>query len=332
MRWHKEVQHPRITRINLTPDCGSRLVPVLYQSWIFEPLPDPGVTLTAVPLTTGAASLGSPAFSQSHSLATAGLTTGASAVGSPAITQRHTLASSGLTTGASTVGSPVLTIVFGPPIDLTAASVTTGVPTVGDPILQRFFVIVANGLTSGNPTLGSPVLAHRYNLANAGLTAGQATVGSPAIGQNHSIAAVALAAGQVVFDTPHLIQNYILQTTDLIAGSVIIGNPDCRSYPPEEWVSELFAAVSVVTRRCNSHSTGAKMIEATSSARSRGLVAATSPATHSLGSMSAGNTIASGQSAAMSMFEKESNLWLHLNISSTSRLTLKSLSPLTAPP
>jgi hypothetical protein len=175
MRYQVQLQHPRITRPALTPDCGSRLVPVIFADWMFEK--NTGTELIAVPLSTGAPELEAPP-----------------------LVQIHTLAATGISAGAPTLGTPVLGVPTVYP--LTATGLSTGSPTLGAPALGQSYTLTAQGLGTGSPTLGTPAMTQRHALTCTTISAGAPELGAPELVEGQILIAVELITGDPELGAP----------------------------------------------------------------------------------------------------------------------------------
>jgi hypothetical protein len=159
MRWNKELQHTRITRQNLTPDCGSLLVPELYNDWIFEPK-EKGINLIATSLISDSI-VDTSNLGQNHSLVSIGINTEVN-VDMSNLGQYHSLVSIGINTevtnGVPTIGQNHSLVSIG-----INTEVTNGVPLFE--IVPEVITLLANGIVSDSE-LDSP-LFEQLHILNA---------------------------------------------------------------------------------------------------------------------------------------------------------------------
>lgn len=142
--------------------------------------------LTAVAITTGSPSLGTPALGQIHGLSANGVATGAASVPTASLGQVHVLVASGITTGSPTLDTPSLA----PSDSLTASGITTGSPTLDAPSLGQVHVLVAVAITTGTPALDTPALSQTDALAANGISTGPPALGTPTLGQQGPVPSV----------------------------------------------------------------------------------------------------------------------------------------------
>lgn len=135
-------------------------------------------------------------------LTAVGLTTAAATLGAPALGQRHVLVAVGVQTSGPTLGGPIL----GQRHVLAALGVQTSAPTLGAPTLRQAHVLLAAGVATGAPSLATAAFAQRHALAGVGLATGAATLGSPALGSAGTVAlsAAGLDTAAPTLDAPAL--------------------------------------------------------------------------------------------------------------------------------
>jgi hypothetical protein len=177
-------------------------------------------SLTASPIATGLATIGTPALTEQIILQPLPVVTGAAALGTPAITQNHTLTANSLSSGLSVLGTPSLT----PRAVLTANSLTSGASVVGSPALVATSILTANPVATSAAFIGSPVLTHRNLLTATALATSPAFVGSAVLSQNHSLTATAVQSSAAVVGSAVLSQNHSLAATSVSTGLALIGS------------------------------------------------------------------------------------------------------------
>lgn len=201
--------------------CSSSVTAGGVLSSFYQRVLDSTHSLTASNLSTGSASLGTPAVGQVHALGASALATGSPSIGTPAVGQNHALSATALATSSPALGTPAAALVHA----LTASGLTTASPALGTPAATHVHVLAATALATDSPTIGTPALGQEHALATGGLSTGAAALGTPVITQAHALAATGLTVGSPALGTPAVGQKHGLTASTLATGSPSVGTP-----------------------------------------------------------------------------------------------------------
>jgi hypothetical protein len=181
--------------------------------------------------------------SGSTSLTATGITCGNPTTGTPAITQSHTVAATALSISNVTFGAPALSQAH----SVSATPLSISNVTFGSPSVSQVHSLTATPLSISNPSLGSPSLGGSGSLFATALTTGSPTVGSPAIGQVHAINATALSISNPTLGSPTLAGGSTsLAATGIACSSPSLGSPTITITGASNLTSEDYAFILVL--------------------------------------------------------------------------------------
>jgi hypothetical protein len=176
----------------------------------------------ATPIATAAPSIGTPALVVNRVLTATPIATGATVIGAPAITQAHVLATS-FATASPAIGVPAFSINSSA---LPAATpIATAAAVLGAPVLGVIRNVTAATLATASPALTSGPLTQNHKLAAAALATGAAGLGSPNLAVAGVMSAAPLSVQAPAIGPATLVQAHVLTATPLAVARPAFGTP-----------------------------------------------------------------------------------------------------------